>query len=402
MIVAWNEEIDGAPHLRLRRLDRRLRRLTEPFEPPQFGNRAVSGAAALGADPAGNFLVAWSQGDFRATISEDGDGQGIFARRNNFAWGAIGGEFQVNTRTEHDQTTPAVAVGRDGRAAVAWTSLYITSTGDGDLREISEVNVQWLAPSHCVPGAHTLCLQDGRYRVEIDWRAFDGNRGRARAAAPLTRDTGYFWFFDPDNVEVIVKILDGRAINDHYWVFYGALSNVEYDVRVTDTMTGETWTSHNPPRRFASVADIEAIPGDDLERVAGSGYIPPSVSPPSPSSPNVASCMPAAETLCLGDGRFEVTVAWRDFGDQIGVGTAATLTEDTGYFWFFADFNIELVVKILDGRERNGFFWVFYGALSNVEYTVRVRDTVTGETWERFNPLGESGSVGDVRALPGI
>ena len=49
-----------------------------------------------------------------------------------------------------------------------------------------------------------------------------GTSGRG-AAVPLTGDTGYFWFFNSANVELIVKVLDGRTVNGQFWVFYGAL-----------------------------------------------------------------------------------------------------------------------------------------------------------------------------------
>lgn len=58
------------------------------------------------------------------------------------------------------------------------------------------------------------------------------------------------------------------------------------------------------------------------------------------------------------------------------------------------------MVKVLNGRFLNGYFWVFYGALSNVEYTLHVRDLVTGESKEYFNPLGVAASVGDTMAFP--
>lgn len=68
-----------------------------------------------------------------------------------------------------------------------------------------------------------------------------------------------FWFFGSENVELVVKILDGTAVNDHFWVFYGALSNVEYELTVTDTATGEVNVYTNPAGRFASVADTGAF-----------------------------------------------------------------------------------------------------------------------------------------------
>ena len=81
-------------------------------------------------------------------------------------------------------------------------------------------------------------------------------------AEPLTSDTGYFWFFDDANVELVIKALDGTAWNGHYWIFYGALSNVEYTITVTDTVTETTRVYFNPSGRFASVGDDTAFPGD--------------------------------------------------------------------------------------------------------------------------------------------
>jgi hypothetical protein len=72
-------------------------------------------------------------------------------------------------------------------------------------------------------------------------------------------DTGYFWFFNPDNVEVVLKVLDGRPVNGKFWVFYGALSTVEYTLTVTDTETGQVRTFTNPAGRLASVAETSAF-----------------------------------------------------------------------------------------------------------------------------------------------
>jgi hypothetical protein len=48
------------------------------------------------------------------------------------------------------------------------------------------------------------------------------------------------------------------SINGFYWVYYGALSNVEYAITVTDIVTGATSTYQNPGGRFASAGDTEA------------------------------------------------------------------------------------------------------------------------------------------------
>ncbi len=75
---------------------------------------------------------------------------------------------------------------------------------------------------------------------------------------PRFSDTGAFWFFDRDNLELVVKVLDGTGVNGNYWVFYGALCNVEYEITVTDTLGGATRRYANPLGQFATVADTDA------------------------------------------------------------------------------------------------------------------------------------------------
>jgi hypothetical protein len=109
----------------------------------------------------------------------------------------------------------------------------------------------------CQAGPQRLCL-GGRFAVQVDWTDFQGHTGHG-TAVPLTGDTGTFWFFNAANVELVVKALDGRPVNGHYWLFYGALSNVAYTLTVTDTQTGKTRTYQNPAGRFASVGDTLAF-----------------------------------------------------------------------------------------------------------------------------------------------
>lgn len=113
-------------------------------------------------------------------------------------------------------------------------------------------------PAVCAPGAGQLCLVGGRFQVSVTWQDFSGNSG-VGTAVPISTDTGYFWFFGASNVELIVKVLDGRAINGHHWVFSGALSSVEYVITVVDTETGESKTYLNPSGTVASVADTAAF-----------------------------------------------------------------------------------------------------------------------------------------------
>jgi YVTN family beta-propeller protein len=99
-------------------------------------------------------------------------------------------------------------------------------------------------------------------------------------------------------------------------------------------------------------------------------------------------CPNAADTLCLHDGRFALTVAWRTGDGGEGVGTAIPMTSESGLFWFFAAGNLELLVKVLDGCSLNDRWWVFSAATTNVEHTLTVTDTTTSAIRTYFNPQG--------------
>jgi len=257
-----------------------------------------------------------------------------------------------------------------------------------------------LGAAVCQPSDASLCLNGGRFRVEARWQDFSGNYGMGHAVA-LTPDTGYFWFFDPKNVETILKVLDGQGVNQHYWVFYGGLSNLEYELTVTDTRTGLARRYFNLPGQFASVGDTQGFGplGAYKSRTVAAASPPPVVSERFDAAAATGVCVPGPDRLCLNDGRFSVQAEWKDFSGHAGAGTAVGLTGDTGYFWFFDSSNVEVVLKVLDGRPVNGKFWVYYGALSNVEYTLTVTDTMTGKVKVYANPPGRFASAGDSSAF---
>jgi hypothetical protein len=503
----------------------------------------------------------------------------------------------------------------------------------------------------CVGNASTLCLNNNRFRATVDWAVPDQSKSGAGSAVPLTGDTGYYWFFSQANIELVLKVVDGRAFNGNFWVFYGALSDVQYDITIKDTTTGTVKTYHNPYHTTASVADVDAFPGGTLvpsvktpsaaaaafsvqctpstvtvgqvitctvtpngtyswdwgafppsyaagpnpnthtytspgtQRITvttdggvttnsttvavtpvGTGGIVPVITGPTtgttaaaviytgsatggtapytyawncdysalnpnftagtesnpcsytatgdhtiglkvtdsatpaasatataivsisaPVGPGLPSagftitgatlnsatnryeaeqgrpvtftatepyaqswgwafgdgasgagqsvtysynqlgawngqlivngddnhtkglniapipmsvlrCAGDALTLCLNGGRFKVQVSWQS-AESSGVGTAVPVTADTGQFWFITSNNIELVIKVVDGSSFNGHFWVFYGALSNLEYDIIVTDTTTGNTKTYHNPLGTTASLADVNAF---
>jgi lysyl endopeptidase len=100
-------------------------------------------------------------------------------------------------------------------------------------------------PGPCTPNATTLCLNDGRFAVTVAWATDTGDSGAGQGVA-LTSDSGYFWFFNSANIEMVVKVLQACATNSRFWVFAGGLTNVDVVMTVTDTETGVQRVYTNP------------------------------------------------------------------------------------------------------------------------------------------------------------
>ncbi|MEM7587898.1 MAG: spondin domain-containing protein [Acidobacteriota bacterium] len=107
-------------------------------------------------------------------------------------------------------------------------------------------------------GTETLDLTGDRFRVSINWNTADANG--TGLGNELTGDTGYFYFFSPNNVEVVVKVLDACDISDRFWVFAGGLTDVGVELTVEDLQSGEVQTYNNTlGTPFAPITDTDAF-----------------------------------------------------------------------------------------------------------------------------------------------
>jgi photosystem II stability/assembly factor-like uncharacterized protein len=235
------------------------------------------------------------------------------------------------------------------------------------------------APPPCQPDTTTLCLDNNRFEVKASWATTTSSgAGQAR---PLTADTGYFWFFDPANVEAVIKVIDGCGFNQSFWTFAGGLTNVQTVLTVRDTQSGAIKTYTNPQgRSFQPIQDIDAFHTCDLLPKSA-----PADAPPIPANRSVSG-----SSLLLNQDRFKVDVTWETPDGNTGAGVPVALTADTGYFWFFAPGNVEMVIKVLQACGVNRSYWVFAGGLTNVRTVLTVTDTVTGKVRTYVNPQSTS------------
>jgi streptogramin lyase len=151
---------------------------------------------------------------------------------------------------------PSASSGPGGIAAGPDGNLWFTEHVTNQIGRITTTGTT----GPCVASATALCLNGGRFQVTAHWQKSDGASGDG-AGVKLTGDSGYFWFFTPDNIEAVVKVLNGCGINDKYWVFAAGLTNVQVDVTVRDVQTDSVFTRRNPQgAAFAPIQDTGAFP----------------------------------------------------------------------------------------------------------------------------------------------
>jgi hypothetical protein len=115
------------------------------------------------------------------------------------------------------------------------------------------------ADAPCIATPTALCLQGERFRVEAAFDSIQAGGGRARGSA-LSADSGTLSFFAESNREVLIKVLDGCGVNQRYWVYGAAATDVAFDITVTDTATGDSKVyskEQGPPA--PAITDVDAF-----------------------------------------------------------------------------------------------------------------------------------------------
>jgi hypothetical protein len=88
----------------------------------------------------------------------------------------------------------------------------------------------------CVASTTVLCFEN-RFAVSAAWAA-NNQTGVGTVVPGASANSGLFWFFAPDNWELLVKELSGCSLNSKRWVFSAATTNVHYNLTVIDYATG--------------------------------------------------------------------------------------------------------------------------------------------------------------------
>lgn len=389
-VVAWTARSQSVEpdRIRFQRLSADGRLLGAPVTVDQAEPLRRLSLSDLSVRPDGSFLLLWSDFEhslFPSDITEKSD---ALARAYNAAGEPLGPEIHLP-----DDPTAWDAAGKAAATPEGWTATWRSIREEGDRLYARSLSLL----VQCA--ADRLCLNGQRFRVEVDWHVPQTGQSGAGRPLGLTGDTGAFWFFDPQNAELVVKVLDGSAVNGRFWVFYGSLTNVRFDLTVTDTLTGRQRVYRNPAGTLASRADTDAFPAGVT---AGASILAPPAGLAAPKIENAeAACVEGGVGICLNGRRFHLDLDWSQPSTGLeGSGRPSALSDDTALFWFFDPSNIEVLVKVLDGTGVNGHFWVFYGTLTDLELDLTVTDTTTGAQRIYHKPAGSLASEADTRAFP--
>ncbi len=144
-----------------------------------------------------------------------------------------------------DQVRRALEESALDRGAPGFDALYGHGVVQADAALTRLDDIVAVEGEGCVATAERLCLLQNRFAVEVSWTDYAGISGPG-IVHPLTGDSGLFWFFNPENVEILVKMVDGCSFNGHYWLYAAATTDVEYHLKVTESARGTIRTFDNP------------------------------------------------------------------------------------------------------------------------------------------------------------
>ena len=108
----------------------------------------------------------------------------------------------------------------------------------------------------CIPQSTPLTLgldlfanpagryRDG-YRVSMCYETYNGVVGDARDWGLDLTQSGLLYFRERSDAEILVKVLDGCAVDGHWWVFVAPLTDLAFNLHL-DGLDGSRWTYRNP------------------------------------------------------------------------------------------------------------------------------------------------------------
>jgi hypothetical protein len=226
----------------------------------------------------------------------------------------------------------------------------------------------------CRPGATVLCLENGRFRVNLAWES----AAPSPAATAVAERAGTFTP-DADRPGVVVHLTDGRADNGHFWVQQHAAPELAYSLMIEDLQTGERRTYRHAPGD-ADEADLYA-----LREGFPQGGAPVAPAPEERGHDGgVRLAGGLLQVAAHGSRSDKAELAGERAGD------------DTAVFRAGREGDPALVVSVIDARDRDGSWWVLSSAPGGAASAFEV----TGLDIQAAQRLTRQGAQTELARLP--
>ena len=171
--------------------------------------------------------------------------------------GVVALMLQANAALTYDQVIQTLQSTATKDANTGSTANNTWGAGKVDAFEAVKAVGGGSPSTTCTADATTLCLGPaGRFKVQAAYRDYGGNAGDGKAQK-LTDNSGYFYFFDPTNVELVAKFVSFCNGSSGNWAIYASgLTDVEVTFKVTDTSGGLYKEYKNTlGNRFCTIGD---------------------------------------------------------------------------------------------------------------------------------------------------
>ena len=392
----------------------------EPPPPPPPGEIPTA-PANLSATPTGATSV-------RLTWSDQSDNENGFEVQSRLSGGRWQAAVRLPANTTSADVTGLEPGGRYDFRVRAYNRVGGANSG------IVTVALPGAEYTDCVPSAPQIVFEHG-YTVSmcIEYeKEGETVQANARDYDLGSRESGLLYFFDKDNSEVLIKVLDACKVNGHRWVFVAPVTTLAFNLYVDETATGERWVHRNPRGGATATtkSDISAFPcspAASVSRVAGAIDVVDGIDGTElvdagfAASPAVAASAARVERVSRSpvkvtqpvtaggeaeceprpvrtlDGGYTVNMCVEHIRDDE---TVVEVVQDyeldskqSAILYFFDRNNAEVLIKVLDGCGINGHRWVFVAPVTTLAFNLSIEPPDGGKPWTHQNRLNQTAAA---------
>ena len=382
----------------------------EPPPPPPGGGPTAPGSLAFTATGSTSVRLNW------VDRSDDETGFEVQIRRAGSGW---------RTHSTHPaNTTTADITGLTPGGRYDFRVRAFNDSGRSGPSNSVTIVLSAAQYTDCEPTEPLITFDHG-YTVSMCVEYLEGGVGPLKKEDAQdygldSEQSGILYFFDRDNAEVLVKVLDACVVNGFRWVFVAPVTDLAFNLYVDETATGERWMHRNPRGGVTATprGDVTAFPcaagtaGAALTDAGGgigsggvdlvdAGIAPASVRQ-AIGAGEASDCEPQPVLSLLDGYEVSMCVEYLKDGETLSaeVQDYGLDSKQSGVLYFFERDNAEVLIKVLDACPVNGYRWVFVAPVTDLAFNLAVTPPGGGDPWTHSNNLGQTAATaGDTKAF---